>query len=188
MDRENRQLLILDLDETLVHASEGPIDQPFDFQAFSYYIRKRPYLDQFLEQASDWFDIAVWSSSGEDYAAVVVRHIFANPERLKFVWSCKRCTHHVDEETNVAYWRKDLKKVKRLGYALERVLIIDDSQEKLVRNYGNLIPVTPFLGDPADTELPDLLPFLHWLCTVENVRTVEKRNWRTRFPSHFPSS
>ncbi len=182
-DTNRQQLLILDIDETLLHSSEEPLACPCDFQVFSYYVHKRPHLDRFLTQVMEWFDVAVWSSSGESYAALVVRQVFEAPARLKFVWARNRCTHHVDEETHEAYWRKDLKKVKRVGYALERVLVIDDSPEKHARSYGNLVRVTPFAGDPADTELADLLPVLDWLRTVENVRTVEKRDWRLRFPS-----
>lgn len=47
-------------------------------------------------------------------------------------------------------YAKRLKKVQRRGYNLRRVLIVDDTPEKVLHNYGNAIYATPFLGDPAD--------------------------------------
>jgi RNA polymerase II subunit A small phosphatase-like protein len=73
---------------------------------------------------------------------------------------------------------KDLKKVRRSGYRLERVLIVDDSPSVLQRSYGNVIPVRPFTGSADDAELDNLLPHLDKLSQLENVRAAEKRNWR----------
>jgi RNA polymerase II subunit A small phosphatase-like protein len=98
--------------------------------------------------------------------------------QLKFVWSRDRCTQCLDSELLDYYWLKDLKKVKRLGYPLERVLMIDDSSEKLQRQYGNHLRVRPFVGGTDDTELRDVLPFLETLRASENLRAVEKRFWR----------
>jgi len=70
---------------------------------------------------------------------------------------------------------------KRRGYALERVLVVDDSPEKHTRNYGNLVRVEPFLGDPSDDELSHLARYLPTLAKAENVRSIEKRRWRQRW-------
>lgn len=58
--------------------------------------------------------------------------------------------------------------------------MIDDSPEKLVRNFGNHIRVEPFEGDPADWELPLLARYLETLLDVPNVRSIEKRNWKRK--------
>ena len=47
-----------------------------------------------------------------------------------FVWSRTRCTPRFDYERWEKLYLKDLKKVKRRGYDLDRVLIVDDSPEK----------------------------------------------------------
>jgi RNA polymerase II subunit A small phosphatase-like protein len=125
-----RPLLILDLDETLVWATEDKQDGICDFRAFRYYVTKRPHLDRFLETVSLWFKLAVWTSSGEDYAAIVVGEIF-NDVTLEFVWASSRCTQRYDGETRQYYSLKNLKKVQRKGFPLGRVLAIDDSPEKL---------------------------------------------------------
>ncbi len=37
---------------------------------------------------------------------------------------------------------------KRRGYRLERILTVDDRPEMLALQYGSLVPVSPFTGDP----------------------------------------
>ena len=172
-------LLILDLDETLVWATETASAKDFDFRVFRYDVIKRPNLDVFLRKAFSWFEVAVWTSSGEGYAQQVVKEVFNDPSSLGFVWTASRCIQRVDAETGEAHALKDLKKVRSRGYALERVLMIDDSPEKLRRQYGNHLRLGPFEGDPNDSELLDVLPFLEWLKDQENFRRVEKRNWRS---------
>ena len=175
-----RPLLILDLDETLLWATADEPDAPYDFHAFGYYVTKRPHLDIFLENAFSWFDVAVWTSSGEDYATAVVAEVFDDPSKLLFVYSSSRCTQRYDSDTAEHYFLKDLKKVKRKGFPLNRILMIDDSPEKLRRQYGNHLCLRPFEGDQGDRELLDVLPFLKWIRTQDDFRKIEKRDWRRR--------
>jgi RNA polymerase II subunit A small phosphatase-like protein len=173
-------LLILDLDETLMHASEAPLGRPHDFLVAEYYVYKRPHVHDFLAFCRAHFAVAVWTSSTADYAVDVVRELFGNDYPLEFVWARDRCTPRYRPETGTSDWEKNLQKVRRRGYALERVIAVDDSPQKLVRSYGNLVRVRPFEGDPADGELPELARYLLRLRDVPNVRAVEKRNWRSQ--------
>jgi RNA polymerase II subunit A small phosphatase-like protein len=175
----SRQLLILDIDETLVFASERPFSHSPDFCVGPFSVYKRPHLDRFLSTAFEQFDLAVWTSSSEDYADAMLASVFPERGLLKFAWARSRCTRRYDAELQTEYWVKDLKKVARLGYPLEQVLMVDDSPEKLQRQYGNHIRVAPFVGDPEDRELEMLLPFLAHMAGVENVRSTEKRGWRS---------
>jgi len=170
-------LLILDLDETLMHARETALEWHEDFRIGPYFVYRRPFLENFLEQVSKSFRLAVWTSSSPEYALEAVPNLIPSHISLEFVWTSERCTTHLNMETFERYWIKDLRKVKRRGYPLERVLMLDDSPEKLERHYGNWLPVSPFEGDPADTALHDILPVLERLSSLENVRRVEKRFW-----------
>lgn len=67
-------LLILDLDETLIWAREEAATT-CDFKVFSYFVSKRPHLEEFLQRVQLWYRIAVWTSSGEEYAQQVVGHL-----------------------------------------------------------------------------------------------------------------
>lgn len=73
--------------------------------------------------------------------------------------------------------------MKKQGFDLKRVLMIDDSPEKLSQHYGNLMHVRPFEGDMSDTELIDIIPFLEWIADQPNFRSIEKRGWRKFDPS-----
>jgi len=178
----DQKLLILDLDETLIFSSEEPLDRPEDFKVGEYYTYKRPGVDVFLEFVFSHFNVAVWTSSEANYARQAVASLFPAVERLRFIWTRDRCTVRTDQETREFYWVKDLKKAKRAGFPLEQILVIDDSPEKLQRNYGNYIRIEPFYGNPTDSELNRLQHFLLTLKGVPNVRAVEKRGWRFRGP------
>ena len=103
------------------------------------FVYERPGLKDFINYAGDNFELAVWSSSGSDYAQTIVNYIFNSPNDLKFIWSQEKCVSRMDMESREYYRIKDLKKIKKFGFDLEKVLIIDDSPEKLTRNYGNHI-------------------------------------------------
>jgi RNA polymerase II subunit A small phosphatase-like protein len=175
----SKPLLILDVDETLVYAVEHPLEnRGEDFRVGPFAVYRRPHLAEFLAAVAEWYELAVWSSASGSYVSGVVSALFRDTSSLRFVWSCGRCTRRYDAEGGAYLYAKNLKKVCKLGYGLEGVLMVDDSPEKLGQHYGNHIRVRPFTGDMADTELRDLLPFLEWLRGVENVRTEEKRHWR----------
>lgn len=182
-------LLILDLDETLVHARATPLpDRPADFELFGYHVYLRPHLPEFLQEASRHFELAVWSSASDDYVAEVVRRIVPPEVPLAFVWGRSRCTYCLDharfEEQGYTDHQshydfvKPLHKLRRRGYRLERVLIVDDTPAKARRNYGNAIYPNEYLGQPHDDELPRLLQYLLTLRDAENVRRLEKREWQ----------
>lgn len=172
------KLIILDLDETLIFSSLEKLSIKEDFMVGNYFVYKRPGIDVFLNFVRDNFQIAIWTSSTFDYAESIVNHLFVNQSFPKFVWARERCVSKIDIESRKQYWIKDLKKVKRLGFDLEKVLVIDDSVEKLQRNYGNHVPVIPFFGDPEDDELLMLVRFLEKVKNIDSVRSIEKRSWR----------
>ena len=171
-------LLILDLDNTLIYTCEKPLSRSADFVFGEYHIYMRPGLEAFLEACRRQFRVAVWTSATSSYAGCVISHLFPPGYDLEFVWTRGRCTPRYNAETRELEYLKDLKKVRRSGYRLERVLIVDDSPNVLQRSYGNLVSVKPFTGSVDDAELATLLPYLDKLSQFENVRAAEKRNWR----------
>src|SRR5215813_9286309 len=148
-----RKLLILDLDETLLYASEEPLSIKEDFTVEQYYVYLRPHVKRFLAFCLAKFEVAVWTTSTEGYAEGIVSCLFPAREAISFLWARSRCTRKDDGEMREFYWLKDLKKVKRKGYDLEQVIVVDDTVQKHERNYGNLISVKEFTGDANDNEL-----------------------------------
>ena len=156
----SRQLIVFDLDETLVHATESPLSRPADFVVPPYFIYRRPFLDDLLTGLMSDFDLAVWSSSSRAYVDAVVAEIFRKPHLLKFAWAVERCVQKVDVKTNSYVYIKDLRKIQGQGYTLERIIMVDDSPEKIVRQPRNHLPITPFTGQDDDRALIALLALL----------------------------
>ena len=111
-----KKLLLLDIDETLIYATEAPLPRQADFLVDQYHIYKRPFLKVFFLNCLDWFEVAVWTSSTPSYASAIVSAIFKNPKTLSFVWASDRCTVAYDIEWFEYYNRKNIKNVKRKGY------------------------------------------------------------------------
>ncbi len=188
MNTKNK-LLILDLDETLVHATKEPLSYSCNFSIEQYMVYKRPYLNAFLDKVKAYYKIAVWSSASDQYVEQVVANIFPPDYPLEFVWGRSKCTQQMDQESmeDLGYsdyyshlnYSKILKKVKKKGFAkMEDILIIDDTPRKSKHNYGNAIYPTEFIGDPNDMELKLLLSYLIQIKEETNFRKIEKRNWQ----------
>ncbi len=175
-------LLVLDLDETLIHAEPGPRPVEPDFRVGPFDVLLRPFATEFLMTVADRYQLGVWTSATADYAAGITAELAVRSGvPFQFVWARDRCTRRVDPETGGEGWIKDLKKLRRAGYDLRRVLVVDDTAAKLARSYGNLVLVSPFLGDPGDDELRHLGPYLLRLASEPDYRRIEKRGWRRPF-------
>jgi TFIIF-interacting CTD phosphatase-like protein len=175
-------LLILDLDETLIYATEAPLARAADFVVGPYAVYRRAHLFDFLTSCSECFRLAVWSTATDEYVRPVVDRIMPPGVEPAFVWGRSRCVRQYDPEHFEEYHVKDLKKVRRMGHRLERVLIVDDTPRKVERHYGNAVYVPPFFGDADDETLPRLARFLISLRHASNVRILEKRGWSGDVP------
>ncbi|PHN04310.1 HAD family hydrolase [Flavilitoribacter nigricans] len=188
---EHKTLLILDLDETLIYATSETLERPADFTIAHYQVYKRPYLDAFLQQIREHFLIAIWSSASDDYVEAITGEILPANIEPEFIWGRSRGTfsrrprideygYYVDLYSGHYRLTKPLKKVKRLGYDLRRILIVDDSPHKVEQNYGNAVYPTAYTGQPGDKELKFLAPYLLSLKDEPEVRRIEKRGWRRK--------
>ena len=175
----DKPLLILDLDETLIFASEQRLDRDPAFTCGSYSIYCRPYLIEFFQEIITTFRFGVWTSSTEDYMECVIKNVIPKEIKLDFAFSRQRCSQVFDPNTGEMNWVKDLKKIKKKGYSLDRVIIVDDSPSKLERNYGNLIRISPWYGSEEDDELKYLSKYLIKISGVSSFRKIEKRFWRS---------
>ncbi len=169
------KLLVLDLDETLVFATETKLGREPDFIVGPYFIYKRPGLEEFLKACLQVFDIGIWTSSSDVYAKEIVNSIFGSMGKIKFLWSRQKCVRKFDSERQDYYFVKDLKKLKRKGYQLQKIIVVDDSREKFERNYGNAILIKEYNGEKDDTELQLLLKYLKSIAYIENVRVRDKK-------------
>ncbi len=51
LNETDKALLILDLDETLIHSSSKELGRQCDFRVFDFHVYKRPHLEHFLQEA-----------------------------------------------------------------------------------------------------------------------------------------
>lgn len=180
-----KPLLILDLDETLIYSTPkySYKEQIYDFLIEEhYYVKKRPYVDTFLKNMSEHFELGVWTASTRDYATEIVNQLFIkNNLQLVLFHSREKCTKQeysrsLYDSFPQNYYIKDLKKIKK-QFNLDKVLIVDDLPIGLQRNYGNLIKIEAYKGDEFDAELEHLEDYLLSIKDLDNLRAIEKRNW-----------
>jgi len=187
MSKSNKPLAILDVDETLIYATKIKLERKPDFEVFEYNVYKRPHLNDFIQKLSKSYDIAIWSSAGNDYVNSIVNRLNLNID-IKFIWGRNEATqkrllndyYETGNDTEL-YYVKSLKKVKRRGYELDKILIIDDSPHKSKLNYGNAIYPKSYKGALDDNELLKLIEYLESIKDEPSFRTIEKRNWRMKY-------
>jgi len=180
MRKFDKKLFILDLDETLIYATEEVLERNEDFCVGQYFVYKRPFLELLLGFCFGNFNVAVWTTATKSYAEEILRKILKKNQKLQFLWTRDKCTLFYDEEEHEHYFVKRMYKIRRRGYKLKSVIVVDDTPNVWRCSYGNLIRVRKFEGDENDDELKFLSIYLKELLEVRNIRAIEKRNWRMR--------
>lgn len=181
-------LIVLDLDETLVHANQEQLEINHDFILGDYYVYVRPYFKEFIDYVRHNFTYAVWSSASDEYVKEMCEKLDLEKDTL-FCWARSKTTlkrpslFDVDGDLVIDsydhhFFIKRLKKIKSFGYSLDQILIIDDTPHKSQENYGNVIHPSEFTGDTKDNDLLLLIGYLESLKYEKNVRKIEKRNWK----------
>lgn len=178
-------LLVLDLDQTLIHTTFTELSREPDFVEDGYMTYWRPGVCAFLDACLNEFEVGIWTASTRDYAEPILAALGVL-DRFSFVWCRERCAVRY-EPWSVAgsALLKPLKKLLRRGYDRRQVIYVDDSADVVRMSYGNLVQVVPFIGDDEDRELERLLPYLRFLRGCENVREINKRGWRNRLVENF---
>jgi TFIIF-interacting CTD phosphatase-like protein len=176
----SRPLLLLDLDETLIHSSTKTLPGLEEIASFADgKVYARPHLAAFLRTVAPLYSLGIWTAAGSSYASVVASAIFSEPDNLALVWSRAKCTSSYDPENGELRHLKDLKKIKRAGFDLGRTLLVDDIPANVRRHYGNHVRISPFTGDPHDSALLNLAKALSApdLLVQLDFRRIEKRSW-----------
>ncbi|XP_072966832.1 uncharacterized protein [Typha angustifolia] len=162
--------LVLDLDETLVHSTlEHCDDADFTFPVFfnmkqhDVYVRRRPYLQMFLERVAEMFEIVIFTASQSIYAEQLLDKLDPYGKLISQRIYRESCTFSDGSIT------KDL---TILGVDLAKVAIIDNSPQVFRLQVNNGIPIKSWFDDPTDQSLLQLLPFLETLVDVEDVRPI----------------
>uniref|UniRef100_A0A3P9HHX7 protein-serine/threonine phosphatase n=1 Tax=Oryzias latipes TaxID=8090 RepID=A0A3P9HHX7_ORYLA len=167
--------VVIDLDETLVHSSFKPMNNP-DFiipveiegKLHQVYVLKRPHVDEFLKRMGELFECILFTASLSKYADPVSDML---DKRGTF-------KNRLFREACVFHKGNYVKDLSRLGRDLNRVIIIDNSPASYIFHPENAVPVESWFDDTSDTELLDLIPFFEKLSKEEGIYDIlrEQRN------------
>jgi TFIIF-interacting CTD phosphatase-like protein len=178
---ESLPMVILDLDETLIHAlnkdemanmNKGDRDRLKQIPSYNmddyYAIFERPYLQTFLDFLFKNFRVSVWTAASKDYALFIIKNIIlqSKPERhIEWIFFA----YHCDISKKIKKSIKDLSMLWGI-YQIKDVnpsntVIIDDNEEVFSANgEGNCISIKPFEilkpNSNRDNELKKMIPFL----------------------------
>lgn len=149
-------VLILDLDHTLLHANnrcpkEALQEHNDIFQIFltiaghreRYFIKKRPWLDEFLESVLEKFELSVYTHGTREYAVQVLKHI--DPLKIFFgdrVLTRSDKQHSKGNDAKRALVSKDISNLFPVDDSM--VLILDDRKDVWKANEANLITIKPY--------------------------------------------
>lgn len=185
---ETKVTLVLDLDETLVHCSDEPMN-PFDIsfnislpgrsQPLEVFVRWRPHLFSFLEQLklrSKFIDVVLFTASQKIYARRVLS--LMDPDGTIF-------NHSLFRESCRFLDGSFVKDLSILGRPLSKTILVDNSIQAYSLHPENGYAIPSWFEDPLDNELPRLLAFLDHLLSRYSAfpKQVDFRQIiRRRFP------
>ncbi len=148
----NKKLVVLDLDETLLHACHEWIGKQPSFVISNAMIHLRPGVDDFIEAISKDFNIAIWTASYGLYTKDIIKKLFGTKTILRFVLTREDCDP-ITESDGYPAFEKDTQKILDLGWHYEDFVIVDDKPHLVKSKHLNIIEVRPFYGSTTDTEL-----------------------------------
>ena len=165
----NKKTLVLDLDETLVHSSFTPFDKSdiilkvdFEEDIYNIHVLVRPYVEKFIEEVSKLFEVVIFTASISKYASPL----------LDILDKDKKCVYRLFREHCTFINGVYIKDLKRLNRDLRNVIIVDNSPIAYSFNQENGLPILSWFNDKKDNELLKILPLLHYLSGVSDVREV----------------
>lgn len=161
--------VVLDLDQTLVHATQQ--ERPCDFcinviyegAPYRYYVSVRPYAKELCEylRSHPEFEVVIFTAAKEPYGRAIV-------EKLDPSGSLGR---HFFASAYTSLWNKRrVKDLARLGRELDTTVMLDDSPDTYLLQRRSSFPISPWRYQMADDT--ELLFFIETLETIRNTTTT----------------
>ena len=133
-DPKYKYTLVLDLDETIIHYIK---------YKKSEYIQVRPYLDDFIQELSNFYEIVIFTSSNQSYADLAINGIDTE----------KRIKYRLYRQHTIKIGNTCIKDLTKLGRDLKKIIIIDNCSENYSLQPKNGINVIDFTGNKDDDSL-----------------------------------
>lgn len=160
--------LVLGLEDVLVHSEWS--------REHGWRIAKRPGLDYFLKYLSPYYELVIFSTQPSFTVDQIHRKI--DPFQLAYPLF-REMTVYED-----GGYVKDLSYLNR---DLSKVIAVDSDPHHVMKQPQNAVVIPKWNGDPRDTTLIDLIPFLENIAALEykDTREVVKSFEGTFIPVEF---
>jgi len=164
----HKKKLVLDLDETLIsssqkHCFKHDIAVQVYISGFpsTFFVRKRPHVDLFLETVHQWFELVIFTASLSPYANAVIDQL--DPKR--------RINRRYYRQSCVNKAGSYLKNLHTVSKDLSKIVIVDNSPIAFSLNKENGIAIPDYFGtNQQDESLLHLIPLLERVRDADDVR------------------
>jgi len=190
-----KKLLIFDMDETLIHCVDDVEKQDSDIileikfpdvdedETVYAGINVRPHIIDCLKEASQHYQVIVFTASHQVYADAILDFIDPDGSLIQhrlYRHNCILTTSECSPSSNSAcsgsaFYVKDLRIFQNSGFSLEDIVIVDNSVYSFAFHIDNGIPIVPFYDDKDDEEMLHLMYYLNCLADVEDVRVQNRQ-------------
>lgn len=166
-----KQLLVLDLDETLIHCVDNssiPHQAAVTYSKgdgcqYIVYANVRPKTKEFLKEMARYFTIVIFTAAEGSYARALVDLI--DPHRL-YISKILDRRHCCLTQRGILV--KDLRIFER-EYPLNDILFVDNSSYCFFPQLHNGVPILPFTENLQDTEFSKLACYLKMTRTKQDM-------------------
>ena len=182
---QNKKLLILDLDETLVHSDLDFLlkEKNVKYDTILHFdseeekniplpLMIRPGLYKFLDYASENFDLVVFTASDQDYADTIINYIEKDKKYFKMRLYRNNCIF-----IDPGLYIKDLR-IFNSWKNMENIIIVDNSLFSFANQLNNGILITSYFDDKKDTFLYNVKDYLEYIKNEKDIREINKESFR----------
>ena len=183
--QKNKKLLILDIDETLVHSDIDFIlkEKITKYDAILHFNSEeeknipiplliRPGTKNFLDYAAQKFELIVFTASDKQYADAIIDYIEKDKKYFKMRLYRDDCLF-----IEPGLYIKDLRIFSDYKN-LEDIIILDNSLFSFANQLNNGILITSFFNDMKDTFLENVKCYLEYIKLEKDIRIINKESFR----------
>lgn len=189
-----KNLLIFDLDETLIHVMRDQEEVPEDEMEQNLFepevkldiydeindqqtqalFSVRPYARACLEFANKYFEVAIFTASVKWFADKIIDYLDPTGTLVQHRFF-REATSVLGNPSDEQLFVKDLNIFTKYDLTLDRILIIDNNVTSFALNLSNGIPINDYLGNKKDRSLLQLMHYLDHIKDFDNLRLENER-------------
>ena len=166
-----KKTLVLDLDGTLLKAFPTPPEGSYQRikipsgsrPSYSVCVKIRPYLEYFLQELSELYEIIVFTSGEKEYAHALTYELL---DKKKEIFA--DVLHRDHCIPNNGCMVKDLRVISNRD--LKNIILVDDSLVSFCMQLSNGILISSYSGNDKDVQLRLLAKFLKEMAKCDNAR------------------